>query len=109
MNKPLKFPPNTPVEVALSYSTGKPISTRFGIRIMFTLVGGQVMFLHSSTALKISRAAIRPGERFFICRDKKKRGALDFWRVWRPLQQSELQDHSFSTWANSLICKGGAS
>ena len=86
MNPPLKFKPNVPVEIALRFPTGKTVETRFGFRSMFSLVDGQVMFLDLSTALKISRAGVRPGQRFFLCKFKEKRGALDFWRVWFPGQ-----------------------
>jgi hypothetical protein len=87
MNDPLKFQPNTPLELRLAYGSGKLLSTPFGRRVMFTVVGNRVMFLDITTAEKITRLGVKPRQPFFLCRHHSGlKGALDHWRAWLPGQ-----------------------
>lgn len=80
----LRLTPNAPTEIALRYPNGKLTQTRFGRKVLFTLTTGHALFLDLSTAQKIADLAPKPGQRFCICRDKERRGALDHYRVWFP-------------------------
>jgi hypothetical protein len=84
MSEIQKFPPNVPMQIALVYGHGKTIDKGFGRRVMFTLVGGAVMFLGVTVADTIERLGVRARQPFFLCRYQPRRGALDQWRAWLP-------------------------
>jgi len=96
MSDTVKFEPNVPMELALVYGQGKIVESNFGNRVMFSLVGGKVMFLDLSTAQKITELGVKARQSFFLCRYKEKRGQLDQWRAWLPGRESgEQPDGTF--------------
>jgi hypothetical protein len=78
----VQFPAGEPVEVALQYREGKPINTRNGERVMFSLTApaDHVMFLDPRVAEKIGKLGPAAGERFFVCvRGTGKKAEWDCW------------------------------
>gem|GEM_PF-5006044 len=83
LREPVEFEPNTPVEVALKFAQGKPIETRTGPRVMFSLTDGRVMFLDPEPARLIEGLKARAGEKITVCMQwTGKRGDARQWTAW---------------------------
>ena len=67
----MKFATNVPVEVALEYSTGKPVDGNFGPQVMYSLVGGEKMYVDAPVAAQITALGLAPREAFMICKSAK--------------------------------------
>jgi len=78
----VEFPADTPVEIALKYSTARQITTEHGERAMFTLVDGRIMFLDLEVAGQIEAAGINVKERFTITR-RPSGGTRSIWEITR--------------------------
>jgi hypothetical protein len=65
---------NVPTEVALQSGDGVSVEGRYGIRIMFALTDGRVMYVPPIVASKIHEAGIAPGECFHLCKASVKTG-----------------------------------
>jgi hypothetical protein len=75
----VEFKIGVPIEGALKFRTGKPINTRSGLRVMFTLADGRVMFLDPPVAEKIQSLKLSQGQPFQMCRVKGENG--EGWRI----------------------------
>lgn len=75
----LKFQPNTPVQVALAFPTGKTFEGRYGPRVLFSLnqapAGETSMYLPPVAAEQIKMLGIQPNERFEIVRSEQANGS----------------------------------
>jgi hypothetical protein len=98
MNDIVRFQRNVPVRLALAYGEPKIIEQKFGKRAMFTLVGGRVMFLKLDVAEKVNRLGVKAREPFWLCRTHSaQKGALDYWRAWRPEDQPGIGEQADGT------------
>jgi hypothetical protein len=77
------FPLNTPVTVALKYSQGRIVSTKYGERVLFTLTDGRIMFLDPEVAGRIESLGINVRESFTIARCSAQKGAPSTWDIVR--------------------------
>jgi hypothetical protein len=83
LREPLEFTPNVPVEIALAYQTGKIVKGINADRVMFSLVGGGVMFLDLGPAEKINALGVKAREPFFICKHwSGKKGEPPEFNAW---------------------------
>ena len=76
------FAPNIPQTIALEYAEGRKLETG---NVMFSLMGGRVMFLNPDIALKIEQLGVKPGECFGICKrwnGQRGRASVTRWDVW---------------------------
>lgn len=88
----VRFAPNTPIEVALQYPTGKPVAGQYGEQIMFSLAGDRVMYLDPEPAAMVAHLNPRVGEPFMIV--KKTTGRRDEraqWDVYLRTERAETQ------------------
>jgi hypothetical protein len=76
----LQLEPNVPVEVALSFPTGRTVSSQFppGTQVMYTLTSGELLFVPPAVAEKITALGVARGEAFTICR-----AGNNHWKVGR--------------------------
>ena len=89
MKDRILFDPNIPHTLALEFPEGKRMRTG---NVMFSLLGGRVMFLAPDVALKIKALGVKPGESFTICKrwnGLKGRASVTRWDVWRPAQAAD--------------------
>ena len=69
MGDVLKLQTNVPETIALAFSEGLPMSSKFGgDQIMFTLSDERRLFVSPFVASKIAAAGIEPGQPFSICK-----------------------------------------
>jgi hypothetical protein len=83
MSDILEFKPNVTERVALKFPTGKEITTARGIRVLFSLTDGRVMFTGPAVAEKIGSLGLKIGEPFQIgYREVETEGRKSYeWRV----------------------------
>jgi hypothetical protein len=83
MSEVLEFKPNATERVALKFPTGKKITTVRGIRVLFSLLDGRVMFTSTAVAEKIGSLGLKIGEPFQIgFREVKTEGRKSYeWKV----------------------------
>jgi hypothetical protein len=65
---------NRPTEVALQSPAGVAVEGRYGLRVMFNLADGRVMYVPPIVANKIEAAGIVAGENFQLCKATVKTG-----------------------------------
>ena len=58
----LRFPTNTPIQVAINTPQGTIVQGRYGDRVLFHLTDGRVMYVPPIVASKIEAHGIAPGE-----------------------------------------------
>jgi len=79
----VEFIPNQPQLVAVKFPRPKIIQGQYGERAMYGLTDGRVMFLDMGVAEKITTAAVKAGEPFWIClKWDGRRGSPRTWEVW---------------------------
>jgi hypothetical protein len=88
-----------PTEVALQSADGVSVEGRYGIRIMFALMDGRVMYVPPIVASKIHEAGIAPGEIFHLCKASVKTGQRRSveWLVDRAAQNPSPLVESMTT------------
>lgn len=92
--KILHFEMNVPKELALASPSGTVVEGRYGNRMMFHLLNGQVMYVPPIVATKIEEAGIVPGESFELCKSSVRDGRrrLVEWQVKRVDAPSQLEE-----------------
>src|ERR1017187_10750754 len=78
----LRFPTNTPIQVAINTPQGTIVQGRYGDRVLFHLTDGRVMYVPPIVASKIEAQGIAPGERFELCKTQVKNGrsrSIEWW------------------------------
>ena len=70
----VRFEMNVPKEVVLQSAEGAAVEGRYGIRVMFPLADGRVMYVPPIVANKIHSEGIVPGEHFQLCKAMVKAG-----------------------------------
>jgi hypothetical protein len=90
---------NVPTEVALQSADGVSVEGRYGIRIMFALTDGRVMYVPPIVASKIHEAGIAPGECFHLWKASVKTGQRRSveWLVDRAAQTPSPLVESMTT------------
>ena len=86
----IRFEPNVPVEVALKFGAGKEVESRIQgapNQMMYTICGGDTMYLPLSVAEQITRLGIEREELMSIC--KTVRGNVTRWEVKRISEAAE--------------------
>jgi hypothetical protein len=79
----VQFISNIPVEISLESPVGVNKETAYGVRVMYSLVDGRVMFLEKDVAQKVNLADVLPGQKFWICKHRPaSRGAKVRWDVY---------------------------
>ena len=83
MSDVLEFKPGVTERVALKFPAGKEITTARGIRVLFSLTDGRVMFTGPAVAAKIQSLELKPGEPFQIgFREVETEGKKSYeWKV----------------------------
>lgn len=77
----LRFEPNVPCQIALKFSDGLNVESRYGKpQVRFTLEDGRLIYLNPEIAERIHRQEILPGEPFHIC--KRQNGSRVVWDLW---------------------------
>jgi hypothetical protein len=81
----LEFKPGVPEQVALKFPTGKEIKTPRGVRFLFSLTDGRVMFTGAQVANQVQALGLKIGEPFQIgYREVEVDGRKVYeWRVGR--------------------------
>lgn len=77
----VKLEYGVPQEIALAYATGRAIETDWGVRTMYTLTDGRVLFLGAEQSSLVDSLLLEPGELFTI--EKQRSGRKTLWRVER--------------------------
>lgn len=85
----VRFAPNTPVEVALRFETGKHVEGRYGDQVMYSLLDNRVMYVPPYVEQRIRELAIAVGEPLHLCKQEKTDGNQKWieWSVKRAPQQ----------------------
>lgn len=82
MKDRVNFAPNIPQTVSLEFPEGRKLETG---NVMYSLVGGRVMFLAPDVSQKIQQLGVKPGEPFSICKrwnGQRARASVTRWDVW---------------------------
>lgn len=88
----VRFVPNTPVEVALQFQTGKNVEGQYGPQTMFSLEGNKVMYLDAGPAKMVETLAPRVGEPFLIVKKVSGyKGERPGWDVYLRSERAESQ------------------
>jgi hypothetical protein len=89
MREIVKFPVNTPVEVALRFEGGKRVEGRYGDQVMYSLLDNRVMYVPLYVEQRIQELAIGAGEPLLLCKNEVKDGPRKWieWSVKRAPQQ----------------------
>jgi len=87
----LNLQPNVPAIIALKYSQGKVVASRFGDeqQVQFCLTDGRVYYASLGVAQKINELQLRDQEEFYICKKvtgKAQFGYVDVWHRREPQQ-----------------------
>ncbi len=92
MKSVLRFPVNTPMQVALREGTGRHVEGRYGEQVLYTLADDRVMYVPPIVEQRIEELAIATGELFEIVKHEVKEGSRRTiqWRVRRLPEQPEL-------------------
>jgi hypothetical protein len=98
----IRFDPNTPVEVALKYDTGREVESkktfvnketgeqeRLPNQIMYTVCGDDTIYLPVHVGERISQMGIKKAELISIC--KRQQGTMVKWEVKRLAEGTEPQ------------------
>jgi hypothetical protein len=89
MNEIVKFPINTPVEVALQDEAGKWVEGRYGDQVIYSLLDNRVMYVPPYVERRFQELAIGAGEPLLLCKREVKEGNRNRteWSVKRAPQQ----------------------
>ncbi len=89
MKEIVKFPMDTPVEVALRFEHGMRVEGRYGDQIMYSLIDNRVMYVPPAVEQRIQELAVAPGEPLMLCKKEMKSGNRKWveWNVRRAPQQ----------------------
>ena len=89
MNEIVKFPINTPVEVALQDEAGKWVEGSYGDQVMYSLLDNRVMYVPPYVERRFQELAIGAGEPLLLCKREVKEGNRNRteWSVKRAPQQ----------------------
>ena len=92
MKEVVKFPINTPVQVALQFESGKHVEGRYGDQVMYSLLDNKVMYVPPYVEQRIQELAIAAGEPLQLCKRAVKGGNRKWveWSVKRGPQQPHL-------------------
>lgn len=93
MREKIEFDYNASQRVALEFRTGKIVPGRNGDQVMFSLVGGRVMFLDLAVAEQINQLRLGVGEPVTICHVKNGRDI--HWRIERDARPGQQADGTF--------------
>ena len=74
MKEVVKFPINTPVEVTLQFQTGKPVESRYGGQVMYSLLDNRVMYVPPYVEQRFQDLAIGAGEPLLLCKREVTEG-----------------------------------
>jgi len=101
----LRFPTNTPIEVALDSPQGTIVEGRYGDRVLFHLTDGRVMYVPPIVARKIEAQGIAPGEPFGLCKTQVKNGQLRSieWNLRRTHPESTETSGNHSAGSENTI------
>jgi hypothetical protein len=83
----LRFPTNTPIQVAINTPQGTIVQGRYGDRVLFHLTDGRVMYVPPIVASKIEAQGIAPGEPFELCKAQVRTGqtrSIEWWLKRTP-------------------------
>ncbi len=64
----VKFPINTPIEVALRFEGGKHVEGRYGDQVMYSLLDNRIMYVPPYVEQRIQELAVGPASRCFSAR-----------------------------------------
>src|ERR1022692_5274713 len=81
MREVVKFPINTPVEVALQDEAGQPVEGRYGYQVMYSLLGNRVMYVPPYVEQRFQELAIGVGESLVLCKQQAKDSKRTEWSV----------------------------
>jgi hypothetical protein len=89
MKEIVKFPINTPVEVALRFEGGRHVEGRYGDQVMYSLLDNRVMYVPPYVEQRIQELAVGAGEPLLLCKKEVKDGNRKWieWSVRRAPQQ----------------------
>ena len=89
MKEIVKFPINTPVEVALRFEGGKHVEGRYGDQVMYSLLDNRIMYVPPYVEQRIQELAIGAGEPLLLCKKEVEEGHRKWieWSVKRAPQQ----------------------
>lgn len=65
----LKLNTNQTYEIALKFNTGKPVKSRFGAQMMFSLTDGNILYLPDDVGESIASLNLSPQEPFLLTRE----------------------------------------
>ncbi len=90
----LKLQTNVREEIALAYTSGKPVEGNYGPQVMFTLADGRQLYLSQAAAEKIDALGLEKGEPFQIVKAERANGQRKYVeyevkRVYGPGQFTE--------------------
>jgi hypothetical protein len=91
----LRFPTNTPIQVAINTPQGTIVQGRYGDRVLFHLTDGRVMYVPPIVASKIEAQGIAPGEPFELCKAQVRTGqtrSIEWWLKRTPPEPAEHED-----------------
>lgn len=83
------FPINTPVELALRFDTGKPVTSKFdGDQMLYTVIEGgseKVAYLPLTVAARFAELGIKADEGIAVTKGVRAQGSqrVQFWTVTR--------------------------
>ena len=101
------FAPNVPQTLALEFAEGRRMRTG---NVMFSLLGGRVMFLAPDVALKVKALGVKPGESFTICKrwnGLKGRASITRWDMWLTGQSERGRANEDKQADFFGVCEGG--
>ena len=89
MKEIVKFPINTPIEVALRFEGGKHVEGRCGDQVMYSLLDNRIMYVPPYVEQRIQELAIGAGEPLLLCKKEVEEGHRKWieWSVKRAPQQ----------------------
>jgi hypothetical protein len=89
MKEIVRFPINTPVEVALRFEGGKRVEGRYGDQVMYSLLDNRIMYVPPFVEQRLQELAIGAGEPLLLCKRELKDGNRKWieWSVQRAPQQ----------------------
>jgi hypothetical protein len=96
MKQVLRFPVNTPIQVALRVDSGQHVEGRYGEQVLYSLADDRIMYVPPIVEQRIQELAIASGELFEIVKHELKEGSRRSiqWRVRRLPEQPELSADS---------------
>ena len=96
----LRFPTNTPIQVAINTPQGTIVQGRYGDRVLFHLTDGRVMYVPPIVASKIEAQGIAPGEPFELCKAQVRTGqtrSIEWWLKRTPAETDWITQRNPST------------